>query len=175
MKKVLYILGEFEDDDADWLAAAGESRALTSGHVLIQEGEPIDSVFIVTQGTFAVTTGSAAREVARVGAGEVLGEVSYIDRRPPTATVTAVEESRVLALPRSVLTARIGDDPAFAARFYRAVALFLADRLRATLRQVAGEAADGPGADDELDLEALESVSRAGVRFERILQRLQSV
>lgn len=173
MKKVLYILGELEDDDAEWLSAAGVQRKIPAGEALIREGRSIESVFFVTQGTFAVTTGAASQEVARVGVGEVLGEVSYIDRYPPTATVTALESATVLAVSRESLTAKIKADPGFAGRFYKAVAVFLAERLRSTLRQVgSGGSAEEEG---ELDLDALESVSRAGVRFERILQRLQQV
>jgi CRP-like cAMP-binding protein len=173
MKKVLYILGELEDDDAEWLASTGIRRRLAPGDVLIREGHDIDSVFFVTQGTFAVTTGGRGQEVARVGTGEVLGEVSFIDRHPPTATVTAVEDSTVLAVSRRALHTKIQADPGFAGRFYKAVSVFLADRLRATLRQVgtSGSAHE----DSELDLEALDSVSKAGVRFERILRRLQEV
>jgi len=171
MRKVLYILGELDDADAEWLAQAGRQRKIPRGEVLIHEGQDIDSVFFVTQGTFSVTTRGAGQEVARVGAGEVLGEVSYIDRHPPTATVTATEDSAVLAVSRQALTAKIHADPGFAGRFYKAVAVFLAERLRSTLRRIGSE----PGAGDvsELDLLALDSVSKAGVRFERILQRLQ--
>lgn len=172
MKKVLYILGEFEDDDIEWMVKAGVKTGLPPGHVLIREGTPIDSVYFVTHGTFTVSTASGG-EVARVGSGEVLGEISYVDRRPPTATVTAVEESGVIAIPRSALSAKLDDDPGFAARFYRALAVFLADRLRSTLRHVGQDT--GSDAEDELDLEALDTVSRAGVRFERIIRRLQEV
>lgn len=173
MKKVLYILGELEDDDAEWLSEIGAQRKIPRGEVLIREGRTIDSVFFVTQGTFAVTTGAAGQEVARVGVGEVLGEVSYIDRYPPTATVTALEDAVVLAVSRESLTAKIHADPGFAGRFYKAVAVFLAERLRSTLRQIGSGARDDAGS--ELDLDALDTVSRAGVRFERILQRLQRV
>jgi CRP/FNR family cyclic AMP-dependent transcriptional regulator len=172
MKKVLYILGELEDDDAEWLTRAGVRRSLPRGTTLIREGQPIDSLFFVTEGSFAVTAGASSHSVAEVGVGEVLGEISFVDRRPPTATVTALVESGVLAIPKSVLSAKLHDDPGFAGRFYRAVAVFLADRLRRTLEQVGGEP---PADEDELDLEALDTVSKAGVRFERILQRLQRV
>jgi CRP/FNR family transcriptional regulator, cyclic AMP receptor protein len=172
MKKVLYILGELKDEDAEWLSRTGSHRKVARGEVLIHEGRHVDAVFFVTQGTFAVTTGAAGHEVAQVGAGEVLGEVSYIDRSPPTATVTALEDSAVLAVSRASLTSKIQDDPGFGRRFYRAVAIFLAARLRATLRQIGSP---GRRDEEELDLQALDSVSRAGIRFERILQRLQRV
>ena len=173
MKKVLYILGEFEDDDVEWLTTSGVRRTLAGGDVLIREGAPIEFLFFVTHGTFAVTRGAARTEVARVGVGEVLGEVSFVDRRAPTATVSALEDAGVLAVPREALNAKLRDDPGFAGRFYRAVAVFLADRLRSTLLLVGREVADE--SENELDLHALDTVSKAGVRFERILQRLQSV
>ncbi len=170
MKKVLYILGEFDDSDAEWFVQAGRKVAVPDGQAIIREGEPIASLFFVIGGTFRVTTGSSGTELARLGTGEVLGEISYVDDRPPTATVTAVEDGLVLAIPRSILTAKLESDPEFASRFYRAIATFLADRLRTTLQQASG--ADGPPP-DELDLDELHTLSQAGVRFERILQRLQ--
>jgi CRP-like cAMP-binding protein len=173
MKKVLYILGELDDNDAEWLTTAGTRRPLAAGEILIHQGREIDSVYFVTQGAFAVTSRAARGELARVGVGEVLGEVSFVDRRPPTATVTAAEASEVLAVPRAVLFEKLRQDPAFAGRFYRAIAVFLADRLRSTLQQLGREPVDE--GDDELDLQSLEAVSKAGVRFERILQRLQRV
>lgn len=173
MKKVLYILGEFEDDDIEWLVRAGRKVDFSPGQDLIREGRAIDSVYFVTHGTFSVSTATGG-EVARVSSGEVLGEISYVDRRPPTATVTATEDASVIAVPRTDLSAKLDQDPGFAARFYRALAVFLADRLRSTLRHI-GQDDGGDAGEDELDLEALDTVSRAGVRFERIIQRLQEV
>jgi hypothetical protein len=79
----------------------------------------------------------------------------------------------VLAISRRVLTDKLESDARFAARFYKALATFLADRLRQTLRQVEGSSE--AQSLDELDLDDLHSVSQAGVRFERILQKLQQV
>lgn len=172
MKEVLYILGEFDDADVDWLVAAGRQVEVPDGQPIIREGEPIESLFFVTGGTFRVSTGADDTEIARLQTGEVVGEISYVDRRPPTATVTAVEDGRVLAIPRDILTEKLESDPRFSSRFYKALATFLADRLRSTLREVGG--GDEPAL-DELDLDELHSFSKAGVRFERILKRLQEV
>jgi CRP-like cAMP-binding protein len=170
MKNVLYILGSLDDADAAWLVRSGKRVNVPDGHAIIREGQPIDSLFFVTGGTFRVTTGS--KELARVGTGEVLGEISFVDARPPTATVTAVENGRVLSIPRTLLAEKLDADPNFASRFYRAIATFLAHRLRITL-------SSGPDAEptnwDELDLDELHSFSQAGARFERILHRLQEV
>jgi hypothetical protein len=79
----------------------------------------------------------------------------------------------VLAVPRPLLAEKLVADPRFASRFYRAIATFLANRLRGTLKQLGGTSADIDL--NELDLDELHSVSQAGVRFERILRRLQEV
>lgn len=173
MKKVLYILGELDDSDAEWLVGAGRNLEIPDGRAIIREGEPIDSLFFVTGGELRVTTGAAGTELARLGTGEVVGEISYVDDRPPTATVTAVENARVLAIPRDVLTEKLRTDAGFAARFYKALATFLAARLRQTLLQV--EAGSETSTLDELGLDDLHTVSQAGVRFERILRKLQEV
>ncbi len=173
MKKVLYILGAFDDSDAEWFVRSGRIIEVPDGRAIIREGEALDSLYFVTSGTFVVTMGRAKTEVARLGTGEVLGEISYIDDRPPTATVTALRDGMVLAVPRAMLTEKLAADPRFASRFYKAIATFLADKLRGTLRQLGGDAGDIDLS--ELDLNELHSVSQAGVRFERIIRRLQEV
>jgi len=57
--------------------------------------------------------------------------------RPPLATVASLDSApRVLAVRRDVLQEKLAADPRFAAHFYRAVAIFLADRPRAATTQV---------------------------------------
>src|ERR1700675_2800689 len=112
MRKVLYILGQLSDEDVDWMANAGKRRDARASEILIREGIPIASVLIVLQGTASVTLGGG-REVARIGAGEVLGEMSMIDNRPPSATVTAVEPTVLLELGRAALDAKLLTDTGF--------------------------------------------------------------
>ena len=78
------------------------------------------------------------------------------------------------------LTRRIAADPSFGCRFYRALAIFLSDRLRAATRYRGlppGEAdrmrLDGDEAlDDELDGNVLDGVSLAGARFDRLMKTM---
>ena len=174
MRKVLYILGQLSDEDVDWMAVGGRRRDARAGEVLIHEGVPISSVLVVLQGTASVTLGGG-REVARIGAGEVLGEMSMIDNRPPSATVTAVEPTVLLELGRAALDAKLAADTGFAARFYRALAVFLADRVRNTNAQL-GYGKEGAARtladEDELDEAVLDNLHLAGARFEAIIARL---
>ncbi|HZT89429.1 MAG TPA: cyclic nucleotide-binding domain-containing protein [Stellaceae bacterium] len=175
MRKALYILGQLNDGDVEWLSRHGERRRLAGGEAIVHEGKPIDSLFITLSGQLRVTLGNG-QEVARLYAGEVVGEIAFVDSAPPSATVTAVDEAVVLALAKTALQERLAADPGFAARFYRALAIFLADRLRATTRRLgygrAGDLASDGALEDELDAGVLDTMSQAGERFTRLLRTL---
>ncbi|HKD08848.1 MAG TPA: cyclic nucleotide-binding domain-containing protein [Bryobacteraceae bacterium] len=173
MRKALYFLGILNDSDIDWLMAAGNRREVSAGGTLIEEGRAIDSVYLVIDGAFSVRIKAlGGREVARLMSGEVVGEMSFVDRTPPSATVQATEHSFVLDIPRRRLNAKLAEDAGFAARFYRALSMFLAERLRAANAALGGKTvADGA---DEVDFDALDDISVAGTRFDWIQRRLRT-
>lgn len=185
MKRVFYILGQLTDEDVEWLAGAGNLRRLSPGTALIRQGSVPTSIFIVIDGSFTVTLASGGDLVKldvgeNVGVGEIFGELSLVDSRPASATVTARVDAVVLEIPRGALQQRIADDTAFASRFYRAIAMFLADRMRGTIRrmgygygqQARNSLAEDEEADDEIDMDLLEKVHQAGARFDRIFRGL---
>ena len=122
MKKVLYMLGEFTDQDVDWLISAGRRQHVTEGTTLIQQGEPIEEVFFVLRGLFGVSIDGSV-EIAQIGSGEIVGELSFLDSRPPNATVVALNSSIVMAVPKQRVDGRLRTDTAFSSRFYRALGL----------------------------------------------------
>lgn len=176
MRKVLYILGQLNDDDVEWFAQHGTRHVLADRQILVEEGRSANSLFITLDGRLRVTLRDGL-EVAQIGVGEVIGEIAFVDSAPPSATVAAVGQATVLALAKSVLLQRLETDAGFAARFYRALAIFLADRLRATTRRLgyggAGDLEDETVLEDELDPNVLDTVSQAGERFSRLLLTLQ--
>jgi len=119
MRKALLVLGILNDSYLDWMIASGVRREIATGDVLIHEGKPVDSVFLVLDGALSVTSRAMGnREVARLLSGEIVGEMSFIDSRPPSATERAIERSSVLVLARASLQAKLDTDSPFAARFY---------------------------------------------------------
>lgn len=170
MRKALYLMGILDEEDLDWIARQGSHIQVAKDEVLIREGEPVDAVFILLDGSLDVTAGG--QKVARLLSGDIAGEISFVDSLPPSATVTAAQRSRVVAIPRQILRARLLTDAWFASRFFRAVAVFLADRLRnTTARLVGGEGEPAAGLDpDEIGSELMESASVAAVRFDRFLK-----
>jgi CRP-like cAMP-binding protein len=172
MKGVFFFLGEFNDQDIDWLITRAHKQFVKAGENLVREGQSLQTMYFILDGEFGLRVarrGSA--EVAKIRVGEVVGEVSFIDSRPASGTVTARTASVVLALPLALLAVKLREDLGFAARFYRALAMMLAYRLRAqTLRQ---DGADSKAeAADQLDMNVLDTVHLAGARFQRILSRM---
>jgi|SRR5579871_186238 len=180
MRKALLFLGILNDADIEWLIATGAKQHLNPGEVLIQEGRPATSVFLVLEGLLSVVTEAAGnQEIATLRSGEIVGEMSFVDSRPPSATVRAAEPSSLLVIPKSSLEQRLSQDAPFAARFYRAIAVFLSDRLRSTVgllgygsAQITGEQANGA---DEIDPAVLDNVSLAGSRFDFLQRRLRAL
>lgn len=163
MRKALYILSDLADDDIIWMAREGEVRRIGSGESLIQAGVPVTHLYFVVEGGLEVTSRAGAR-LADLGLGEVVGEMSFVEKRLPSASVTALDPVQVLAVPREALLTAFETDAGFAARFYRALAIFLSDRLRSATAEGA--------ADDELDEGLLDTLHQAGDRFVRLLNLL---
>lgn len=178
MRKALLFLGILDDTDLDWMIDAGTTRLVPAGARLIAQGEPVQQLFVVLDGSFRVTvdepTGRPV-DIAVLRSGEIVGEISFVDSRPPSASVMANEDSLVLAVPASALRERL-EQPAFASRFYRAIAMFLADRLRTSVSRLGYGHGSEPAAaadDDTLDPDVLSATAIAGARFDWMLRRLR--
>jgi len=176
MKKVLFLFGELSDPDIDWLIAHGKKTSVAQGTVLIHKGEQIDALFIVLEGLLDVSVPGHDKLISRLGAGEIVGELSFVDSRTPSTTVRAATDSVVYSVAREVLSARLQEEAEFAARFYRALSIFLAHRMRRlTLQMSAGPASSSERpSSDELNEEVLDGVYLAGSRFQRMLKGVSS-
>lgn len=166
MHKVLYILGQLSEQDVDWLITHGRVQHLVASEILIRERQHPDALYIVLAGQLAILAGQKQLAVRSVG--EVLGEMSFIDRRPPVATVKVLDKATVLAVPRDKLSQKLAEDTAFASRFYLALGTFMSLRLREMDMQVAGSTEE----DDELDLNEMQKFDLAANRFDRLLKQL---
>jgi CRP-like cAMP-binding protein len=113
------------------LAARTSEVDFRPGQTIVQQGQVGNGLFLIVAGTAQVTTGDT--ELAHLGPGDVIGELSVIDQEPRVATVTAVEPVVCLALASWDLLALVDSDPQLA----RNLLAELARRLRATNAKVA--------------------------------------
>lgn len=107
------------------IAALGDRAVVPAGKVLLTEGEHPAEAYVVISGEAIVSRGGT--EVARVGGGEQLGEMSLLDGRAPrSATVTAATEMELLVFDVRAFSTMLERHPEVG----RHVAATLATRLR---------------------------------------------
>jgi CRP-like cAMP-binding protein len=180
MRKVLFILSCLNDEDVDWLVEHGARQSLPAGAVLIREGAPLTALYLLLVGQLSVRAASQGnREVNSFLPGSLTGEMSFLDSSPPSASVSAVTDSVVLAIPRRAIQEKLNHDPSFGARFYRALGMLLAHRLRqVTLSGFARTTHKTLNPDeveeDEIDEALLDAIALGAKRFEHVLQRLSA-
>ncbi len=174
MKKVLYILGQLGDDDIEWFLANGKKRSVKSGELVIEVGHRVNDLSIVLDGKLDILLQNDT-SVAQIERGEILGEMSFVDSSLPNVSVKSISESTLFVISHESIKKHMDSNPLFAARMYRAIALFLSDRLRNTVGQMGyGKVEEGSSLSNENELtdELLDTVSIAGERFDRMLKKL---
>jgi signal transduction histidine kinase len=117
------------DADLERLAATVESQKLAPGEVLLHEGERGDAMYVIVSGEMEVTKRAGATEqpLARVGPGQIQGEIAALQGTERQASVHAVTEVEVLRIPREGLLALLDSGPQAALALVRTVL----ERLRA--------------------------------------------
>jgi len=173
MKRVLFFLGQLNDRDVEWMLQNGSKLTMETGDRLINKGEAIDSLYIVLSGQLAVCATSNYNEcIAKLETGEVVGEMSFLESRPPSVSVIVTEPSVVYQISRDKINARLLTNMEFKANFYYALALFLSNRLRKTTDQLGF---GNPEEEDLVDTNVLDGVAQAGSRFVKMLHKFAEV
>jgi CRP-like cAMP-binding protein len=95
-----------------------------AGKVVAAEGQGALALHVVLEGTATVTVGGRPKRT--LGTGDHFGEISLIDGRPRSATVTAMAPLTTLAVPHLVFQSLLDDDPTLA----RGLLTVLCARLR---------------------------------------------
>jgi CRP/FNR family cyclic AMP-dependent transcriptional regulator len=113
------------------VARAGVDRELVRGDVLFNEGDPPDSLFLVTSGRIAIAMSSPTDDresvVALMEPGDLFGELGLLDSGPRSALARALEPSAVFEVPFEPVRLMFDEDP----RLLWNVIRLLSARLRA--------------------------------------------
>jgi extracellular factor (EF) 3-hydroxypalmitic acid methyl ester biosynthesis protein len=131
MHDALNLIRDLSEADITWFLEVGQERSFPAGAAIIAEGSETLDLYFVLHGTAALHLAALGdARVATLGPGELLGEISFLEGRPASATVRALEDVTLLAVPRQAVLRRSEDEPEFGARLYHAFARVLARRLR---------------------------------------------
>lgn len=101
-------------EQTELLVSRCKALELPRGSVLMRQGEPPSSMYIVLEGAISIGIGSEPgkqEEVAVSATGDVVGEISFMTGAPRTATVTALTRIRVLEITKSAIEDLLNSTP----------------------------------------------------------------
>ncbi len=132
-------LSDLSDAALERFAAATTRRVVGRGEVLVQQGDPSDTLYFVTHGRFLVRAGDVP--IAEIMAGEPIGEIGFFENAPRSATVLAERASEVLELTRASYEPLAQDLPELNQAVIRALAarVVAGNTARAKLEPRAGQ------------------------------------
>ena len=119
---------DLDDGECDALLEILKARRGNPGDVLFQQGDRGDTLLVVLDGELVAKVGE--EKVARLGPGEVVGEMAFVDAEPRSATVSAPGGATVLEFSREALATLRTTKPRAAASIQRHVLVDVARRLR---------------------------------------------
>ena len=126
----------FETLDKDTLrrlAQHFERLEVHAGTLVIKEGDPGDSLYIVHSGLLEVLRGDPQRRIRLLRAGTPFGEVALLTGKERVADVRAVRDAELWRLPREAFAELLATDPQFAGAMVRALTeLIVESRAPAT-------------------------------------------
>jgi CRP-like cAMP-binding protein len=95
-------------------AIGSEQRTIYSNEYLFRQGEQADSGFVVQRGAFRIDDGAGAQTTA--GPGTLIGELALVVAMQRPSSATAMENSTVIRIARSLFQRVLESDPAAARR-----------------------------------------------------------
>jgi CRP-like cAMP-binding protein len=127
----------------DWILIESRAKRIgfKLGQEIIKEGARIDHLYVLRSGSASVELeGTTSRAViATLIAGDVCGEMAFLEDSTSTAAVVAKDDIEVDAIRADELRQLVAAFPGFGARFYRSLAVILAQRLRQTSKELLRE------------------------------------
>lgn len=134
-ENVEYFLGDATEREWEIVLAHARARSFVVGDTVISPEAPERSLFLVSSGSLEILVPHRRRlrRIATVGAGSVLGELSFFDGRARSAVVRALTATELAELGRRDFDALAAAEPDLGRRMLFDLGRILAHRLRVTL------------------------------------------
>src|ERR671912_1598087 len=124
------LLADLSEEDLEQLYQMAETVSIPAGQLVLQEGDPGDSLYIVLDGELEVTKRHGEQEVllAVYKAGQFFGEMALLEQAPRSASVRTLRESRLLLISQVAFQTLLSCSPSAPFKILRTVT----SRLRST-------------------------------------------
>ena len=132
--EALQSLANFSEDDLKKLYSAGEVQQFGAGEIALTEGGTDTSVYIILEGQaeVAIPRGNGWFNIATLKPGAVFGELSFFDRMPRSARVSATLDCTVLKISEAAFQQLRVQDSGMALAFVLELSRVVSLRLRRT-------------------------------------------
>lgn len=133
----MQLLRGVDEESLDLLAEAGEFLQVPAGQRVIEEGAVSQGLMMIITGRLEVfvpipADRSSGKRLATVKPGGSCGEYGFIDRRPASASVKALEGAEIFVISNDALAGLMRRNPDMERIIYRNLLTTLVDRLRAS-------------------------------------------
>jgi len=137
-----WLTRDLPDHAKSALYGIGDVVEVSPDDVIIEADEPNDIMYLLLEGAYKVSLPQRrgrdkARTLGHRGAGDLLGEYSFVDSLRPTARVTASTTGRMLCVEHDVFQNWIDSHTEFGSIVYRNILSYLVVRLRAQDEELA--------------------------------------
>ena len=112
-------LRPLSDEAKDMLARRGHRRLFAAGETIIRSGEKGRELYVIRRGEVVIKVGN--QDLARLGAGEFVGELALLTGKERTANIIAVTETEVFEIDEHMFKDVIHGEPKIAEEISRIV------------------------------------------------------
>ncbi|MDB6156181.1 MAG: hypothetical protein JWL90_4634 [Chthoniobacteraceae bacterium] len=142
MLRAVSILRLFTDDELSAFARLITMREVKAGERIIEEGTPVNALYIVCDGVVHVRRLAQKREMllGRLGSGAFFGEINLFDPGVATASIYAMKRATLAVIGYEGLRTLMASDTALGYKLASAMMTELARRLRQTSSRLVNSA-----------------------------------
>lgn len=108
---------------------------IKAGEILIREGDASTEMYYLQSGSLSVVKQKGEETEVQIGIiseGELVGEMSFLDNRPRSATVRALDECMLVKIPRDKYEQVLNSNP----KWMKSLLNSLIERLRAAKARI---------------------------------------
>ena len=110
-------------------ASVGSVSTYKSGEKLITEGQTSEAAYFIKKGSVSLRKEGSAKEVAKRGKGDLIGEMSLLLGDVPGVSVVAEGTVEAYVMEHSTLVAMLLEDPQLSGRMFKMLATTISERI----------------------------------------------
>jgi CRP-like cAMP-binding protein len=132
LKKIL-LFADFTEEELEKVRSISRKAKLSPGEYAFQEDKPGDTLILLDLGTLKLTKKTKKeeeQELVQLGSGSYVGEMSFFDQGLRSASGVATEHCQITVIPISAFRSLLDKNPPMASKFYRRMAMGIAQRLK---------------------------------------------